>query len=114
MTSFDASLKLPALPPPRPPSAAAVPVAPAPLPESTAPTKPAPPTFEAAEAAFKALSSSKSLEVTSFHDDATGRFVVRVADRLSGRVLIQMPPDDLLRFLASAPSLDALPTLIDA
>ena len=73
----------------------------------------APATLEAAEAAFKALVSSTSLEISSFHDDATGRYVVRVADRLSGRVLIQTPPDDLLRFLASAPSFDPPPTLID-
>ena len=74
----------------------------------------APESLEAAQAAFKALTSSKSLEISAFHDDATGRYVVRVADRLSGRVLIQTPPDELLRFLASAPSLDPPPTLIDA
>ncbi|MEO1090537.1 MAG: hypothetical protein AAFX81_07890 [Pseudomonadota bacterium] len=68
----------------------------------------------AAEAVAKALSSSKNLEVTSFHDEATGRFVTRVADRWSGRVLVQTPPNDLLRFLATAPTFDPPPTLIDA
>ncbi|MFW5681301.1 MAG: flagellar protein FlaG, partial [Pseudomonadota bacterium] len=107
-------VKPPALPPPRTPSAAGVPVAPEAEPKTPAMERVAPSTLEAAQAAFKALATSQSLEITSFHDEGTGRYVVRVADRDSGRVLIQTPPDDLLRFLASAPSLDPPPTLIDA
>ncbi|TVQ29934.1 MAG: hypothetical protein EA356_15575 [Geminicoccaceae bacterium] len=112
MTLLDPSLKAPALPPPRPTSAAEVKAAPKPTEAEPKPLEL--PTVEAVQAAFKALSSSKSLEISSFHDEGTGRYVVRVADRDSGRILIQTPPDDLLRFLASAPSLDPPPTLIDA
>jgi hypothetical protein len=118
MTSFDAALKPSAPLPPRSSSAAGVPVTPRAEPLPVEPRidakKVAPPSVEAAEAAFKAITSSKHLEVSSFHDEATGRYVVRVADNASGRVLIQTPPDELLRFLASAPSLDPPPTLIDA
>ena len=68
----------------------------------------------AAEAVAKAFAGSKDLEVSSFHDEGTGRYVTRVADRWSGRVLLQTPPDQLLRFLASGPELDPPPTMIDA
>ena len=70
--------------------------------------------LRAAEAVAKALAGSDNLDVASFHDDATGRFVTRVSDKWSGRVLLQTPPDDLLRFLASAPEGRAPPTVIDA
>lgn len=70
--------------------------------------------IKAAEAVAKALSGSDHLDVRSFHDEGTGRFVTRVADKWSGRVLIQTPPDDLLRFLASAPEGGPPPTVIDA
>ena len=68
----------------------------------------------AAEAVAKALAGSDNLDVRSFHDEGSGRFVTRVADKWSGRVLIQTPPDDLLRFLASAPEGGPPPTVIDA
>ena len=42
------------------------------------------------------------MEVTSFQDEGTGRVVYRVADRKSGEVLHQSPPDALLRFYASS------------
>ncbi len=70
--------------------------------------------IKAAEAVAKAFAGSKDLEVSSFHDEGTGRYVTRVADRWSGRVLLQTPPDELLRFLASGPKLDPPPTMIDA
>ncbi len=113
MPMLDAASHAPALPPPRPAGAAPPAAAAPPIPAPAKP-EPEPPSMDALMAALKALTSAKSLEVSSFHDDATGRYVVRVADRDSGRVLIQTPPDDLLRFLASAPSLDPPPTLIDA
>lgn len=69
--------------------------------------------IEAAKAVAKAVAGSNNLEVSSFHDEATGRLVVRVADRWSGRVLIQIPPEDLLRFFASAPEIRQPPTIID-
>ena len=43
----------------------------------------------------------REVEVTSFHDRASGRIVCTVADRRSGEVLMQSPPDALLRFFAS-------------
>ena len=70
--------------------------------------------LKAAEAVAKALSGSDHLDVASFRDDATGRFVTRVTDKWSGRVLLQTPPEDLLRFLASAPEGGPPPTVIDA
>ena len=67
-----------------------------------------------AEAVAKAFSGSNNLRVDSFHDEATGRFVTRVSDRWSGRVLVQTPPDELLRFLASGAELEPETTRIDA
>lgn len=52
----------------------------------------------AAEARFP----DKSVEVASFHHEASGRDVCRVIDRDTGVVLAQTPPDALLRFYASA------------
>jgi uncharacterized FlaG/YvyC family protein len=43
----------------------------------------------------------RDVEVTSFHDELAGRVVYQVADRASGEVLMQSPPDALLRFFAS-------------
>ena len=50
----------------------------------------------------RTLPGGHELEVTSFHDPGAGRLVVRIADRRSGEVLIQSPPDALLRFFAAA------------
>jgi hypothetical protein len=69
---------------------------------------------KAAEAVAKALAGSDHLDVASFHDEATGRYVTRVTDKWSGRVLLQTPPEDLLRFLASAPENGPTRTVIDA
>jgi uncharacterized FlaG/YvyC family protein len=44
----------------------------------------------------------RDVEVTSFWDEGTGRTVYQVADRASGEVLHQSPPDALLRFYASS------------
>ena len=56
----------------------------------------------ASRAAARALFKDRDVEVTSFQDEGTGRIVYRVADRASGQVLHQSPPDALLRFFASA------------
>jgi hypothetical protein len=56
----------------------------------------------ASRAAARALFKDRDVEVTSFQDQGTGRIVYRVADRASGQVLHQSPPDALLRFFASA------------
>lgn len=59
----------------------------------------------AAEAKF----SGRKVDVKGFTDEATGRFVVRIADRDSGEVLTQTPPEPLLRFYANlTKDLDAL------
>ncbi len=47
------------------------------------------------------LFDGRLIEVRSFRDEASGRVVYRVADRASGEVLIQAPPQALLRFFAS-------------
>lgn len=56
----------------------------------------------ASRAAARALFQDRDVEVTSFQDEGTGRVVYRVADRKSGEVLHQSPPDALLRFYASS------------
>ena len=47
----------------------------------------------AAKAAARAVFEQREVEVTSFHDEGTGRVVYRVADLKSGEVLLQTPPD---------------------
>ena len=44
----------------------------------------------------------RGLSVSTFHDDASGRMVIRVADERSGELIAQMPPEDLLRFYAAS------------
>ncbi len=56
----------------------------------------------ASRAAARALFKDRDVEVSSFQDAGTGRIVYRVADRQSGEVLHQSPPDALLRFYASS------------
>ena len=56
----------------------------------------------ASRAAARAMFKDRDVEITSFQDEGTGRTVYRVADRSSGEVLHQSPPDALLRFFASA------------
>ena len=53
-------------------------------------------------AAARAIFADRDIEITSYRDEGTGRTVYRVADRTSGEVLHQSPPDALLRFFASA------------
>ena len=56
---------------------------------------------QATRLAAHALFEGRDVEVTSFHDPASGRIVCKVADRSSGEVLMQSPPEALLRFFAS-------------
>jgi hypothetical protein len=63
----------------------------------------------ASRAAARAMFERRDVEVTSFFDEGTGRTVYRVADRASGEVLLQSPPDALLRFFASARAAMAKP-----
>ena len=56
---------------------------------------------EVAEKAARSMFPDRDVRVESFHDEQTGRFVYRVADKDSGQVIHQSPPDQLLRFFAS-------------
>jgi hypothetical protein len=56
----------------------------------------------ASRAALRAMFTDREVEISSFRDEGAGRVVYRVADRASGEVLLQSPPDALLRFFASA------------
>jgi hypothetical protein len=65
----------------------------------------------ASRAAARAIFEDRDVEVTSFRDQGTGRIVYRVADKASGEVLLQSPPDALLRFFASTRAALADPLL---
>ncbi len=69
----------------------------------------------AAVRAAGALYGDREVEVSSFHDERTGRMVHRIADPYSGQVLMQSPSDELLRFYASSRASASGPLLaIDA
>ncbi|HMR32201.1 MAG TPA: hypothetical protein PKA13_13340 [Geminicoccaceae bacterium] len=69
----------------------------------------------AATRAAASLYSDREVEVSSFHDESTGRMVHRIADPYSGQVLMQSPSDELLRFYASSrPAADRPLLAIDA
>ena len=87
---------------PRPPAASEVGAAARPLDAmSRCAVAPTQAVDRAAHAAGRAMFPEREVEVTSFHDRASGRIVCTVADRRSGEVLMQSPPDALLRFFAS-------------
>lgn len=100
----DAMPSLPALPAgfrmpvraPEPPAQAATPRA------TTVAVDPVQPVERAIETAARSVFGDREVEVSGFRDEASGRFVYRVADRRSGEVLVQSPPEALLRFFASA------------
>jgi hypothetical protein len=43
----------------------------------------------------------REVAVDSYYDEAAGRAVYRVADRRTGEVLAEAPPEELLRFFAA-------------
>jgi hypothetical protein len=43
----------------------------------------------------------REVAVDSYYDEAAGRAVYRVADRRTGEVLVEAPPEELLRFFAA-------------
>jgi uncharacterized FlaG/YvyC family protein len=51
--------------------------------------------------AARDLFPGREVAVESFYDKASGRYVHRIADSESGELLLQTPPDELLRFFAS-------------
>ena len=53
------------------------------------------------EQAARELFPGREVAVQSFYDKASGRYVHRIADGASGELLLQTPPDELLRFFAS-------------
>ncbi len=53
------------------------------------------------EAAARELFPGREIAVESFYDKDAGRYVHRIADSRSGELLLQTPPDELLRFFAS-------------
>ena len=55
----------------------------------------------ALETAAREAFGNREIAVTSFRDEESGRFVHRITDLESGEVLMQSPPDELLRFFAS-------------
>jgi hypothetical protein len=89
------------------PPVSAVSTAAAAAPESVAAIRPV---GQSIQLAASALFRDREVEVQGFRDAGSGRFVYRIADRRSGEVLIQSPPDALLRFFASAR--DALGPLV--
>lgn len=54
-----------------------------------------------AEMAANELFPDREVAVESFYDESSGRYVHRIADSESGELLLQTPPDELLRFFAS-------------
>ena len=53
------------------------------------------------EQAARDLFPGREVAVQSFFDKDSGRYVHRIADNASGELLLQTPPDELLRFFAS-------------
>ena len=53
------------------------------------------------EQAARDLFPGREVAVQSFYDKDSGRYVHRIADSESGELLLQTPPDELLRFFAS-------------
>jgi hypothetical protein len=53
------------------------------------------------EQAARDLFPGREVAVQSFYDEDSGRYVHRIADGQSGELLLQTPPDELLRFFAS-------------
>ena len=53
------------------------------------------------EQAARDLFPGREVAVQSFYDKDSGRYVHRIADNASGELLLQTPPDELLRFFAS-------------
>lgn len=78
------------------------------VPESVRPDQAAAP---AVEAAARSHYAGRDVQVTGFRDAASGHYVLRVADRQTGEVLHQSPPDALLRFFAAARQQSAAPLL---
>lgn len=68
----------------------------------------------ALQRAASALYADRDIEVSSFHDETTGRMVHRIADQRSGQVLMQTPSEELLRFYASSRAATSPLVAIDA
>jgi len=64
---------------------------------------------KAVRSAAEAMFEGRDVKVSGLRDEASGHFVVRIADRETGEVLHQTPPDALLRFFASGREGDNAP-----
>jgi hypothetical protein len=60
----------------------------------------------------EAHARDRDVSVDNRYDQATGRAVVRVADRRTGEVLFESPPEELLRFFASARERPGAPLVV--
>ena len=94
--------KLPPFLPTVPTAATPVPVPRVAEPDGALPAAPDRSLLDAAVRVAPDLYPRRDIEVTTRIDEPTGRTVVRIADRASGQVLTQTPPEDLLRFYAAA------------
>jgi hypothetical protein len=91
---------------PTPPSPSARPLRPPPEPVAAPPSPPRPGTPRGPGVApeadrLRAQLHDPALRVTSFRDDDSGHFVLRITDRASGEVIDQYPPERLLRLFAA-------------
>ena len=84
---------------------------PAAAPETENALEPARALSNAVQTAARELFKGHDVEISSFRDDQSGRFVYRVADSRSGQVLAQQPPEELLRFYASMRNGDSIPLI---
>jgi hypothetical protein len=56
---------------------------------------------EPGAARLRALLADPTVQVMAHRDDASARLVLQVRDRVTGEVIEQYPPDQLLRFYAA-------------
>ena len=50
---------------------------------------------------LRALISDQSMQLRTYHDEASGRSVLEVSDQKTGKVVSQYPSDELLRLYAA-------------
>ena len=68
---------------------------------------------QAAARAVRDLYREREVAVQSYRDEGTGRLVYRVTDQRTGELLVQSPPDELLRFWAASQAGDGGTPLLD-
>lgn len=58
------------------------------------------PLVDAVQSAGRGLFADREIETASFFDEATSRHVFRIADKFTGEILMQSPPEAILRLWA--------------